>query len=205
MIDNRYGGRGNGFKLKPLTDLLKNHKNLNKKGKLFVLTIRNTKGTVMELTSLLEINTKAIIIGEPTGEGPNSVGDTKLIELPNSKIKVSLTKKFWPTSWKRDNRETIEPHLNIEYTYNDYKETKDPWLTKVYEYKHNTPTIKTPKEVIDRLVGKYIISGRKVTIYKKMKICLCTLQEKLKIFLSFILNYISSKKTSFQLTLIMYL
>ena len=43
VIDNRYGGGGNGFKLKPLTDLIRQSESLNQWGRLFVLTRRGTR------------------------------------------------------------------------------------------------------------------------------------------------------------------
>jgi len=166
IIDNRYGGGGNGFKLKSFTDLIRDNKSINQKGKLFVLTSRSTRGTVLELTSVLALNTKAIIVGEPTGEGPNLVGDTKEIILPNSKIRVSLTHTFWPTSFDADSRNTIEPERKIEYTYSDYQLGIDPWLDAVRSEKNNEIEGEIPDaDLIKSLLGKHSISDRTIKVF----------------------------------------
>ena len=159
VIDNRYGGGGNGFKLTPLVDLIKQSK-VNKKGQLFVLTSRATRGTILELTSILEQNTKAIIVGEPTGEGPNLVSDTKSIELPNSHLKVSVPSILWETTWSCDERNSIVPEIEVNYTLNDYEASKDPWLEKVIQYK-NAPAneISLSEELLTLLPGSYGACG----------------------------------------------
>lgn len=185
VIDTRYGGGGNGFKLKPLTDLFKKNKEVNKKGKLFVLTSRRTGGTLLELTSLLELNTKAIIIGEPTGEGPNTVGDTKSIELPNSGIKVSLTKKFWPTSWSFDTRKALMPDISVDFLFNYYKQKKDPWLDEVFRYTKTTKQMPLEDDIKKSIIGTYKVQGRKVTIKEIEDRVFISMQRKMKDFFEF--------------------
>jgi len=182
VIDNRFGGGGNGFKLKPFTDMLKDNKKINQKGKLFVLTSRTTRGTVMELTSILELNTKITIIGEPTGEGPNLVGDGKAITLPNSQIRVNLTNKFWPTSWDEDMRTSLEPHINIAYSYSDYKSKIDPWMNAVVAYKSPKPKGIIPENLAKGLEGSYTINGRKVEIYHVDGVLMLTMKRKTNSF-----------------------
>ena len=165
VIDNRYGGGGNGFKLNPFVNLIQKEENLNQAGNLFVLTSRATRGTILELTSMLELNSKAIIIGEPTGEGPNSVSDGTSIELPNSKIRVSLTKKYWPTSWPEDKRLFISPHKAVAYSFKDYQSAIDPWMAKVFQYKPRiNPETSISKSVTEFLVGKYLVNDRQLKI-----------------------------------------
>lgn len=174
ILDLRYGGGGNGFKFKGFTDLLRDSETINKKGNLFVLTSRETRGAILELTSVLELNTKAILVGEPTGEGPNTVGDTKQISLPNSGISVSLTKVFWPTSWDADKRKTIEPDVSVIYTYRQHQTKQDPWIDAVVAFTVNSYSNTFPKELLESLVGTYKINDRKITVE----------EEKGKLFLS---------------------
>ena len=164
IIDNRYGGGGNGFKLKPFTDMIR-EASINRYGKLFVLTSPTTRGTVAELTSILEFNTKAVMVGKPTGEGPNSVGDITMVTLPNSKLVVSLTKKYWPTSWEQDQRKTIEPHIPVYYTFSDYLKDKDPWLLSALNFKEAKPV--NSNSGIKNLSGNYTVNGKKISIIKK--------------------------------------
>lgn len=182
IIDNRYGGGGNGFKLKSFTDLVRGNKAINQKGKLFILTSRSTRGTVMELTSILELNTNAVIIGEPTGEGPNTVGDIKFIELPNSKIKVSLTHIFWPTSWAVDTRKFIEPEVLIKYSFEDYVSKKDPWMEEVERYETTSMNKPLSKDLMNQLEGYITVNKRKLKITKIDNNLFVSMKRKMKSF-----------------------
>jgi hypothetical protein len=164
VLDLRYGGGGNGFKLKKFTDLLRESNTINKTGNLFVLTSKATRGTLLELASILRLNTKAILIGEPTAEGVNTVGDTKYITLPNSGIRVSLTHTFWPTSWQKDISTFISPDEGVAYNYSNKVKEQDPWLDVVNNYKVNEASQSVPSELINQLIGTYKIEGRKISI-----------------------------------------
>jgi len=183
IIDVRYGGGGNGFKLKAFTDLLRDSETINKKGNLFVLTSNATRGTLLELVSILSLNTKAIIVGEPTGEGPNTVGDTKYIKLPNSGLSISLTHVFWPTSWNSDNRKTINPDVTIVYNFKQHTERQDPWIDAALNFKSKIDTNKyIDKELSNKLIGSYKIEGRKVSIKREKGKLFMSMNRKMKSF-----------------------
>jgi len=182
IIDNRFGGGGNGFKLKAFTDLIIQDENINQQGKLFVLTSRATRGTVMELTSILELNSKAIFIGEGTGEGPNLVGDIKIIELPNSKIRVSLTHKFWPTSWPEDARAVLNPDLEVSYNFSDHIDQVDPWIEVVKTYVTDNRAAEMPKELLQQLSGKYKVKDYTLLVEKKDEKLVLSMNRKIKSF-----------------------
>jgi hypothetical protein len=182
IIDVRYGGGGNGFKLKGLTDLLKESEAINIKGNLFVLTSKATRGTLLELASILRLNTKAVIVGEPTAEGVNTVGDIKYVTLPNSKIKVSLTHTLWATSWKKDTSTFLLPDEQVAYNYSDIVEPRDPWLETVKNYRVQDSKQQIPNTLKDKLIGTYKIEGRKVTIKEKGDRLFLTMNRKMKSF-----------------------
>lgn len=165
IIDNRYGGGGNGFKLKPFTDLVRENERINQFGSLFVLIGRGTRGTVQELTSILELNTRAILVGQPTGEGPNSVGDIKAVTLPNSGIDVWLVHTFWPTSWPMDPRISIAPHLAVDYSWSSFAAQEDPWLTAALD--HAVQSISAGNVGWQPKAGKY--SNGKYTVMLAQK------------------------------------
>lgn len=168
IIDNRYGGGGNGFKLVGFIKLLRESKTINQKGKLFVLTSRSTKGALLEFTSILQLNTKAIIVGEPSGEGPNTVGDRITVTLPNSKLEVQLTKLFWPTSFEFDNRKTIQAQLLVNYTFEDYLAKKDPWLNSVEDFRLTSTLNQVPDLNLQaELSGNYRLDGYTLKLYQK--------------------------------------
>lgn len=182
VIDIRYGGGGNGFKLKRFTDLLRDSNTINKKGNLFVLTSKATRGTLLELASILRLNTKAILIGEPTAEGVNTVGDIKYVTLPNSGIAVSLTHTLWSTSWQKDTSTFLSPDVNVEYNYSDKAKEQDPWLDVVYSYKAKEPYQSIPSELKNQLIGTYKIEGRKVSIENINGRLFLTMNRKMKSF-----------------------
>lgn len=182
ILDLRYGGGGNGFKLKSLTDMLRDSKTINRDGRLFVLTSKATRGTLLELTSILDLNTKAVIIGEPTAEGVNTVGDVKYITLPNSGLVISLTHTLWPTSWKRDLSTFIVPDELVYYKNSDHLENKDPWLDVVMNYKSTGQKPSIPIELKDKLKGTYKIDGRKMTIKEDNGKLFISMNRKMKSF-----------------------
>jgi hypothetical protein len=47
---------------------------------------------------MIERHTHAIFVGEPTGSGPNFVGETELFELPYSKLQASVSDLYWQSS-----------------------------------------------------------------------------------------------------------
>lgn len=180
IIDVRYGGGGNGFKLKSLTDLLRDSKRINKKGHLFVLTSKATRGTLLELTSILDLNTKAVIVGEPTAEGANTVGDIKYITLPNSGLIVSLTHTLWATSWNQDTSSHVMPDEEVIFNYQDRND--DPWLKKVHTYQLLKSYQPIPNQLIEALPGTYKIEGRKVKIENKNGTLFLTMSRRMKSF-----------------------
>lgn len=182
IIDLRYGGGGNGFKLKGLTDLLKNAEAINKKGNLFVLTSKATRGTLLELASILRLNTKAIIIGEPTAEGVNTVGDINYITLPNSGIKVSLTHTFWPTSWEKDTSTFMQPDVKVQFSYTDRVEARDSWLETINRFKAEDTNQSIPSNLINQFTGTYKVEGRKISIKNVDGRLFLTMNRKMKSF-----------------------
>lgn len=182
IIDVRYGGGGNGFKLKKFTDLLRGSELINKKGKLFVLTSKATRGTLLELASILSLNTKAIIVGKPTAEGANTVGDIKYITLPNSGLKVSVTHTFWPTTWKQDANTTLEPSVPVVYSYSDSKAENDPWISKALSYEAKELGEDVSETLAEALIGTYKVEGRKIAIERKNGKLFMTMNRKMKSF-----------------------
>jgi hypothetical protein len=53
-------------------------------------------------------------VGEPTGEGPNGVADSRNFTLPNSAAEVYYASRFWPKSTPEDDRRWIAPLERLE-------------------------------------------------------------------------------------------
>ena len=102
MIDLRFNGGGDSSVIDPLQDALAAR--TKSIGRLYVLIGPWTFSSAMMNAHNLQQginsygrhnNLKATLVGEPTGDGLNTYGDIKQFELPNSKIAVYYTTKFF--------------------------------------------------------------------------------------------------------------
>ena len=136
VIDIRNNGGGNNGTCQPFVNMISNNPKINVKGKLFVITGRQTFSAASYLTTKLEFNTKAIFVGEPTCASQNHYGDNRPLILPNSKLEIRLSSLFWQNSFPFDKRTATEPELKIETTAKDYFEGKDPVMEAILNYKY---------------------------------------------------------------------
>jgi C-terminal processing protease CtpA/Prc len=72
--------------------------------------------------------TDAVLIGEPTGGMPNHFGEVRSFTLPNNKLKVRYSTKYFKKV--EEDVSTITPDIEIETFFNDYRSGIDP----VWEY-----------------------------------------------------------------------
>lgn len=131
IVDLRYNGGGNSYQGTNFIRNLSGIEKINQKGVLYVLIGRRTFSSaiinVMDFKSL----TKATFVGEETGGKPNHFGEVKRFELPNSKIEVYYSTKFFRRAEKDVN--TINPDVKVEESFDDFKLGIDPvfeWIKK---------------------------------------------------------------------------
>jgi hypothetical protein len=97
VLDIRNNGGGNNFLNRQVViDLIKSK--INRRGKLFVITGRQTFSAAQNLVNQIEKYTEAIFVGEPTAAHPNHYGDNRPFTLPNSKLTVRASTLWWQTS-----------------------------------------------------------------------------------------------------------
>lgn len=135
ILDIRNNRGGDNNKSRMLANSIRENKNLNQYGKLFVLTSQRTFSAAVNLATLLENQTKAIFVGQPTGQGPTQFGDPRGFTLPNSNIYVFLSSLKWQGSLPQDKRQSIYPDFTVTYTFKDYLSGKDPALDLVKSLK----------------------------------------------------------------------
>jgi C-terminal processing protease CtpA/Prc len=126
------GGGNNGLNVPVVVSLIKSK--INKRGKLFVITGRETFSAAQNLVNQIEKYTEAIFVGEPTAGHPNHYGDNRPFELPNSKLTVRASTLWWQDLDPRDAREWTAPEIAAELSFADYKNGKDPALQAVIDY-----------------------------------------------------------------------
>jgi hypothetical protein len=70
----------------------------------------------------------ATIIGEATSGSPNHFGNVDVLELPNSKLRLQYSTKYYQLSKKDEN--TITPDVMVPTSIQDFVTGKDPVLEK---------------------------------------------------------------------------
>ena len=126
---------GNAGMIQPLADYLINNKKINQKGKFFLLIGRKTFSGGILFASIIRNNSKALFVGEPTGQGQRYNALPKLIFLPNSKLRFAISTAPIKMTVDLDTKPWIYPDLPVEYSYQDFVSGQDPLIDTVMNYK----------------------------------------------------------------------
>lgn len=144
VVDVRHNGGGDNTTYGPLLSLLRDNSKVNQRGKLFLITGRQTFSAAANFSTDVEQKTNAIIAGEPMGGSPNLYGDTRPVTLPHSKLTVNISARTWIKSAPDDPRLTIEPELPVELSSQDYFAKRDPVLEAILAYEAPSSGTKLP-------------------------------------------------------------
>ncbi|MGV8981951.1 hypothetical protein [Clostridium sp.] len=134
VIDLRNNSGGNSNLMPYFLFRLSNIKKLNEKGKIFVLIGRETFSSGVIACVSLENSTNAIFYGEPTGGNVNCYGDVSMITLPNSKINVSYSTKYFELS--PEYKENFTPDITVEQSFDNTAKGIDDVYEAVKSYKN---------------------------------------------------------------------
>ncbi len=99
---------------------------LNQKGKVFVAI---NSGTVNEATNVgifFKTYTKAILIGEPTGDRPNHFATKKPLRLPKTGLILSYSSKI--TQLVAEDPPALAPEILVPMSFQSFLEGRDPVL-----------------------------------------------------------------------------
>lgn len=156
VVDIRDNGGGNGAYSAGLWKGIETNEKINQTGKLFVITGYNTFSAAISFASKLELRTQAIFVGESVCDRLWAPGDAANYELPNSRVKIGLSKLFHEKSFYLDERQTLEPDYPLEVTFDDYSRGKDPVMDFIISYNKE----KKPTSVVDiqKYTGRYEFS-----------------------------------------------
>lgn len=127
VIDLRRNGGGDSLVIWPLLGAIKNRPQLNQKGSLFVLIGPQTFSSAMMNAQQFREQTHATLVGEPTGGKPNSFGEVKVLQLPNSKWKVHYCTKYFKMLPETD-PDAVYPDIQRPMNSKAYFGGKDPAL-----------------------------------------------------------------------------
>lgn len=128
IIDLRLNSGGNSLIAKPLIELLHyyvNHSILLPENIYVIIGRKTFSSAVLNSIELMEAF-NPIFIGEPSGGKPNHFGEVERFTLPNSKLRVSYSTKYF--NWLQDDPSSIIPNTIIEVSSEDLLQGIDPVL-----------------------------------------------------------------------------
>ena len=127
IVDLRFNSGGDSSVIDPLIEGLQSRPRLTASGRLYALIGRETFSSGMMAAVQLRRDLYAILMGEPTGSPPNEYGEVKRFTLPNSKIIVRYTTKYFRLL-KNSNPEAVEPDVLIQRSIADFLSGHDQVL-----------------------------------------------------------------------------
>jgi hypothetical protein len=132
VVDLRLNGGGNSMVIQPFIKALWENEKLNSKGRLFILIGPGTFSSGMMAANDLRVRTNAILVGEPTGGKPNSYGEVKSFDLPNSRMRIQYSTKLFVRAG--EDLPAIPPDLLVRTPAADFFAGKDPVLEAALRY-----------------------------------------------------------------------
>jgi Peptidase family S41 len=130
IVDVRLNGGGDNTTYGPLTTLF-GSRAVNKRGKLYLLTGRATFSAAANFAAEIDRDTRAIIVGEPTGGGVETYGDTFPVVLATTGWTVHIATRYHERKkGPRDRRLAVAPDLPVDLTSAQYFAGRDPVLQR---------------------------------------------------------------------------
>lgn len=118
----------------PLIEGLQKRSQLSDKGRLYVLIGRGTFSSGMMAAVGFRQDFDAILIGEPSGSPPNEYGEVKTLILPNSKIEIRYTTKYFRLLEDSD-PVSLEPDVLVQPSMADFLGGQDPVFGAAVNYR----------------------------------------------------------------------
>src|SRR5262249_34065511 len=133
VIDLRLNGGGESSIITPLIAVLSKRRYANQPGRLFVLIGRGTFYSAYLNALKLKPDMKAILVGEPAGTAPNSYGKVKAMPLPQTKLPVQYSTKYFKTV--DGDPPTLAPDIQVGLSSSDYASGRDAVLEIALNYR----------------------------------------------------------------------
>ncbi|HXI49359.1 MAG TPA: S41 family peptidase, partial [Steroidobacteraceae bacterium] len=124
MRDN--GGGDNTVGKRNLIVPIKGLAAINRKGHLFILIGPETFSAAMNNAAQFRSQTAATLVGETIGEKPNSFQEPREMRLPNSKLVIRYSTRWY--AFVKDGPNAVEPQVPITRSWADYTDGQDSAL-----------------------------------------------------------------------------
>lgn len=134
IIDVRHNSGGNGNLTRRLIRKISDCDQINKKGRLFVITGRQTFSAALMFTARMEKNTNVLFVGEPGRGKPNSYSEHNDFLLTHTGLTSSVSSLFHEEGEPDDPREFIDVDISVPLTSSDFFSNRDPVLERILEY-----------------------------------------------------------------------
>lgn len=130
IVDVRLNGGGDNTTYGSLTSLFGSPA-VNRRGKLYLLIGRGTFSAAGNFTAELDRSTRAVIVGEPTGGGVETYGDTFPVLLPTVGWTIRIAARYHERKRSRsDRRLAVDPDVRVDLTSAQYFSGRDPVLER---------------------------------------------------------------------------
>lgn len=124
VIDLRLNGGGDFFEGRDhLIEPIRKRPEINRKGRLFVIVGRTTFSAAMVNAIDFRKQTNAILVGEPIGERPNSYSENDEMTLPNSRLVVSYSTRYY--KFLDEDVSAVLPDHHVDAAWNDFAAGRD--------------------------------------------------------------------------------
>lgn len=133
ILDIRSNGGGNSAIAQPLIDGVRQRPNLNRERHLFVIIGRKTFSSALLNALSFRTETSAIFVGEATGGKPNHYGEVGFFALPNSRITVTYSTKYFQVS--PEDTPSLYPDIEVGTSFSDLMACRDPVLEVILDYR----------------------------------------------------------------------
>jgi tetratricopeptide (TPR) repeat protein len=133
IIDVRHNNGGNNSLVRPLIKTMVGFEQASSENQIYVITGRNTFSAAQNFVNRIEQWTEAMFIGEPSSSRPNFVGEETNLLLPYSRIRGSISTRFWQDSDPGDDRIWITPKVPVPPTAEDYFNGRDAAMEAILE------------------------------------------------------------------------
>ncbi|MDX6614806.1 MAG: hypothetical protein QOD75_3992 [Blastocatellia bacterium] len=125
IIDVRQSFGGDFIKFQThLLKELKRRSAFQRPGSLYVIIGRSTVSAAMVNAIELRKDLNAILVGEPTGSKPNNYSENDQLTLPNSRLEVSFSTRYYKL--QDQDTQSVMPDKLIEPSWETYPSGRDP-------------------------------------------------------------------------------
>jgi tetratricopeptide (TPR) repeat protein len=134
-LDMRWNNGGDTGLVPPVLESLIRDVKIDQPCKLFVIVGHRTFSAAQNAVTMIARFTPAIFVGDTTGSSPNFIGEDVALQLPYSKLMVSISDLYWQSSWPTDYRAWIPPLIYSPPSFAEYRQNQDRALEGILNYR----------------------------------------------------------------------